>query len=150
MAFTDIDDMKRAIGVALPPSDWFVVEQRDVDTFADLSGDHQWIHVDPQRSEQGPYGTTIAHGLLTLSVLPRLIGQLRNVEKARMGLNCGYDRVRFTAPVPVGSRIRAHAQIREVRDMPDDAARVVTHITVELEGSDKPVCVADHVTRVYA
>ena len=102
-----IADLEASVGHEAGPTDWFVMEQSRIDTFADATEDHQWIHVDPQRAAAGPFGTTVAHGFLTLSLVPYFAGQLRRIEGARMGINYGLDRVRFPAPVPAGARIRA-------------------------------------------
>jgi len=124
------------------------MDQSRIDTFADATEDHQWIHVDPQRAAAGPFGTTVAHGFLTLSLVPYFAGQLRRIEGARMGINYGLDRVRFPAPVPAGARIRARSQLISV-DRAGDAAHLVNRVTIEVEGSAKPACVADVVTRLY-
>ena len=132
----------------LGASEWHRVEQRNIDLFAEATGDHQWIHVDPEKAAAGPFGTTIAHGYLTLSLLPLFGPQLIAVEGVKMGVNYGTNKVRFPAPVPVGSRLRATAAITGVEDVPG-GVQVSVAFTVEREGGDKPVCVAESVARYY-
>jgi acyl dehydratase len=143
------DDLIAALGTALGPSSWLTVDQARVNGFADVTEDHQWIHVDPERAASGPFGTTIAHGFLTLSLLPRFVSELRAVEGMRMGLNYGLNKVRFPAPAPVGCRLRAMATTTEVEKMADGGIQVVNRVTIEIEGSAKPACVADMVSRFY-
>lgn len=138
-----------AVGQELGPGEWLTVEQEAIDAFAGLSGDHQWIHVDPVRAASGPYGSTVAHGLLTLSLLPTLLAGLRTVADARMALNYGYDRIRFPAPLRVGSRVRSRVVITEVVSTADGGVQVRSRVTVEVEGSDKPCLVADQLVRQY-
>jgi acyl dehydratase len=131
------------------PSSWLEVTQERIDEFADATGDHQWIHVDPDKAAQGPFGTTIAHGFLTLSLLVKFIDEVRpSSGEFRMGINYGVNRVRFPAPVPVGSKLRAHFKVLEVTDV-EGGIQVVTQGTVEREGGEKPVCVAEMVSRHY-
>lgn len=144
-----IADLEAAVGTEAGPTDWFTVDQARIDRFADATEDHQWIHVDPERAAAGPFGTTVAHGFLTLSLIPYLAGQLRRSDGARMGINYGLNRVRFPAPVPVGSRIRARSTLISCDRIGEDGAQLVTQITIEIEGSAKPACVADTVSRVY-
>jgi acyl dehydratase len=139
-----IDDLQP--GLELGPSEWTEVTQERVNLFADATDDHQWIHVDPERAARGPFGGTIAHGYLTLSLLPALAPV--RVEDASAAINYGLNRVRFPAPVPVGSRIRTTSRIAEVAEV-DGGVQVTTVATVEREGSEKPVCVAETVTRYY-
>ncbi|MBO1331914.1 MaoC family dehydratase [Streptomyces sp. VRA16 Mangrove soil] len=146
--FKDVDELKGAVGEQLGYSDWVEIEQSRVDRFAEATGDHQWIHVDPERAKDGPFGTTIAHGYLTLSLLPLFGPQLLSVEGMKMGVNYGTNKVRFPAPVPVGSRLRATAKITSVDDVPGGVQLAVA-FTVEREGGDKPVCVAESVSRYY-
>ncbi|MCH0539500.1 MaoC family dehydratase [Streptomyces sp. MUM 203J] len=145
--FTSADELRAAVGERLGYSDWLEVDQKRIDLFAEATGDHQWIHVDPQAAARGPFGTTIAHGYLTLSLLPALVPQLLRVEGVTMGLNYGANKVRFPAPVPVGSRLRATAALKEVTDVPGGGAQLTLTVTVEREGGDKPVCVAEPVYR---
>lgn len=146
--FRSAEELGAAVGGRLGYSDWLAVDQRRVDLFADATGDHQWIHVDPERAAAGPFGTTIAHGYLTLSLLPVLVPQVFRVEGVRMGLNYGTDKVRFPAPVPVGSRLRATAVLQKVAEA-GGGVQVTAAVTVEREGGDKPVCVAESVSRYY-
>lgn len=138
-----------AVGKELGPGEWLTVGQEAINAFAGLSGDHQWIHVDPVRAASGPYGSTVAHGLLTLSLLPTLLGGLRSVADARMALNYGYDRIRFPAPLRVGSRVRSRVVITDVASTADGGVQVRSRVTVEVEGSDKPCLVADQLVRQY-
>ncbi|AOT58131.1 MaoC family dehydratase [Streptomyces fradiae] len=146
--FTTVDELRAAVGEQLGHSDWLEVDQKRIDLFADATGDHQWIHVDPERAARGPFGATIAHGYLTLSLLPVLTPQVMRVEGVRMGVNYGTNKVRFPAPVPVGSRVRATALVKEVEDVPG-GVQLTAVVTVEREGGDKPVCVAESVSRFY-
>jgi acyl dehydratase len=129
-------------------SSWLTVDQKRVDTFADATDDHQWIHVDPERAATGPFGGTIAHGYLTLSLLIPLWSELLTVEGVAMAVNYGLNKVRFPAPVPVGSRIRVHGAIVSVTEV-KGGAEIVVDLTVEIEGRDKPACVAQAVYRFF-
>ncbi|WP_371615137.1 MaoC family dehydratase [Streptomyces sp. NBC_00454] len=146
--FTSAEELTAGIGEPLGPSDWLEVDQKRIDLFADATGDHQWIHVDPVRAADGPFGSTIAHGYLTLSLLPSLVPQIMRVEGMKMGINYGVNKVRFPATVPVGSRLRATALITEVVEA-GGGVQVAATVTVEREGADKPVCVAESVSRYY-
>ncbi|MFF4323903.1 MaoC family dehydratase [Streptomyces sp. NPDC001568] len=146
--FTSAEELRAGIGEPLGPSGWLEVDQKRIDLFADATGDHQWIHVDPERAASGPFGSTIAHGYLTLSLLPSLVPQIMLVEGMRMGINYGVDKVRFPAPVPVGSRLRATAVITSVTEV-GEGVQVAATVTVEREGAEKPVCVAESVSRYY-
>lgn len=146
--FTSAEELTAGIGAPLGPSEWLEVDQKRIDLFADATGDHQWIHVDPQRAADGPFGSTIAHGYLTLSLLPSLVPQIMRVEGMRMGINYGVNKVRFPAPVPVGSRLRATALITEVVEA-GGGVQVSATVTVERKGAEKPVCVAESVSRYY-
>jgi acyl dehydratase len=142
--FTTLEDLTSAVGEDLGSSDWLTIEQDRVDTFAEATGDHQWIHVDVERAARGPFGGTIAHGYLTLSLIPMLGTQVFTLETPGARLNYGVNKVRFPAPVPVGSRIRAHVKLVDVAEVP--AGRQVTFgWTIEIEGSPKPGCVAETV-----
>ncbi|MFJ6835043.1 MaoC family dehydratase [Streptomyces sp. NPDC091209] len=146
--FATVDELRGAVGEQLGYTDWVEIEQKRIDLFAEATGDHQWIHVDPEKAAAGPFGTTIAHGYLTLSLLPLFGPQLISVEGVKMGVNYGTNKVRFPAPVPVGSRLRATATITAVDDVPG-GVQVSVAFTVEREGGDKPVCVAESVSRYY-
>ncbi len=146
--FTSADEIRQAKGEELGTSDWLVIEQDRVDRFAEATGDFQWIHVDAERAAAGPYGGTIAHGYLTLALIPSLLKQVYRVTGARMGLNYGLDKVRFITPVPVGKRVRASSCMVDVTDVADGAVQVTFETTVEVEGSQKPACVARHISRL--
>lgn len=146
--FADLEELRQAKGSSLGTSDWIVIEQSRIDRFADATGDHQWIHVDAERAASGPFGTTVAHGYLTLSLLPCLGPMIYRVEGARVGINYGLDKVRFPAPVPVGSWVRARAELLEVTDI-EGGVQLVVRYTVEREGGSKPVCVAESIARIF-
>jgi acyl dehydratase len=136
------------VGESLGSSDWLSVDQKRIDQFADATGDHQWIHVDPERAKDGPFGTTIAHGFLTLSLIPIFTPQVFRVENVKMGVNYGLNKVRFTSPVPVNSRLRASYELASVDDVAG-GVQVASTVTVELEGSERPACVAETLVRYY-
>jgi acyl dehydratase len=143
-----IEGLKALIGKEIGPGEWREVRQEDIDAFADLSGDHQWIHVDVERARrESPFGTTVAHGNLTLSLIDGLRLGLISSSGFALGVNYGWNKVRFPAPVPAGSRVRAKAEVVSVEEVGGGWWQVVTRFTVELEGSDKPCCVADSVGR---
>ncbi|MFI9233182.1 MaoC family dehydratase [Streptomyces rimosus] len=144
--FGSLDELRNAVGEDLGTSDWLEIDQKRIDLFADTTGDHQWIHVDPERAAAGPFGATIAHGYLTLALLPALVPQLLRVDNVKMGINYGVNKVRFPAPVPVGSRLRATARIADVTEV-TGGVQLATAVTVEREGGDKPVCVAETLSR---
>ncbi|WP_431781328.1 MaoC family dehydratase [Streptomyces chumphonensis] len=146
--FASVTELREAVGAELGPSDWLEVDQKRIDLFAEATGDHQWIHVDPEKAAQGPFGTTIAHGYLTLSLLPVLMPQVLRVEGVSMGVNYGVNKVRFPAPVPVDARVRATARIADVSEA-GTGVQCTVRVTVEREGGDKPVCVAETVVRYY-
>jgi acyl dehydratase len=144
-----IDALKARTGEQLGHSDWHEITQDQVDRFADATGDHQWIHVDPERANASPFGGTIAHGYLTLSLAPALLQEVWRVEGISMGLNYGINRLRFPAPVPVGSKLRLGARLAAVDDIAGGAQGTL-ELTFEVEGQDKPGCVAEVVYRYYA
>jgi acyl dehydratase len=144
----NLNSLQQRVGEELAVGDWVTVDQATIDRFAEATGDHQWIHVDAERAKQGPFGTTIAHGFLTLSLLPRLAESAIKIDDVRMGVNYGLNRVRFPAPVPSGSRIRARMKLLAY-DAIDGGAQLVMEVTMEREGGDKPVCVAETVSRRY-
>ena len=146
--FSSVDELREAVGEQAGPTEWVEIDQKRIDLFAEATGDHQWIHVDPEKAAQGPFGTTIAHGYLTLSLIPSFLPELFRVEGVKMGVNYGSNKVRFPSPVPVGSRLRATARIGEVTEVAG-GVQLVSQITLEREGGDKPVCVAETVTRFY-
>jgi acyl dehydratase len=142
--FHGIEEYEQAVGTHLGHSDWHTVTQAQIDLFAEATGDHQWIHVDPQRAAEGPFGTTIAHGYLSLSLVPMLVWQVYTIEGLRMGLNYGSNKVRFPAPVPVGSRVRAGVELLSLTPTAL-GLQSVSRVTIEVDGSDKPGCVAETV-----
>ena len=143
-------DLLQHVGETLGPSEWLTVTQEMIDKFADATGDHQWIHVDVERAKKEmPDGKTIAHGYLTLSLLPRLAPTLMQVEKRRRGLNYGSNRVRFTAPVPAGARIRLKQRLVKVEPVEDNGFRVTSEMTMEVEGNTRPAMVAETLSVVY-
>jgi acyl dehydratase len=146
--FERLDDLRAQVGQELGVSDWLQVDQAQIDRFADATGDHQWIHVDPQRAAQGPFRTTIAHGYLTLSLLPAMLATSFSIADSGMGINYGLNRVRFPAPVPVGSRLRARVRLLDFESIAG-GAQLALEVTMEREGHDKPVCVAQAVVRRY-
>ncbi|HEX7322086.1 MAG TPA: MaoC family dehydratase [Mycobacterium sp.] len=145
--FNSIDELAASQGKPIGKSDWVTITQEAVNLFADATGDHQWIHVDPDRAAKGPFGTTIAHGYMTLSLLPSLMHQIYTVGGIKMGINYGLNKVRFPAPVPVGSKVRAETAVVDVQDLGDGAYQLTMATTVEVEGSAKPACVAESVVR---
>jgi acyl dehydratase len=148
LTITGIDELKAKVGEELGVSEWHEVTQAQIDAFAEATGDHQFIHVDPERAAQTPFGSTIAHGLLTLSLGPKFSYELFSFDGFAFGLNYGYDRVRFPAPLPVDSRVRMRATLTDVKEIPGGAQITITQ-TFEREGGDKPVCVAEQLARVY-
>ncbi|TIC86766.1 MaoC family dehydratase [Nocardioides sp. GY 10113] len=142
--FSTFDEIEAATGEDLGASEWLTIDQNRVNQFADATGDHQWIHVDVERSKEGPFGGTIAHGYLTLSLIPWLGSQVFSLQTPGAKLNYGVNKVRFPTPVLVGSRIRAHVKIATVTDIPTGKQLTVQH-TIEIEGQDKPACVAETV-----
>lgn len=144
--FNGLAELVAAEGELLGPTDWLEVTQERVNLFADATDDHQWIHIDPQRAADGPFGGTIAHGLLTLSLIPHFTHQLYSVDNVAMAINYGYNRVRFITPVRVGSNIRARAEIAAVTQL-DGAVQATLATTVEIEGSEKPAAVVESIVR---
>jgi acyl dehydratase len=146
--FDSIDAILAAVGQPLGASDWVTLTQERVNTFADATDDHQWIHVDPVKSKDGPFGACIAHGYLTLSLVSRFLPQIVDV-KMKMGVNYGCDKVRFPAPVPVGSRIRGVGELMAAERTRDGGVQATIRVTVEIEGGAKPACIADTLSRYY-
>lgn len=147
--FETLADLARHAGEEVAVSDWLAITQEQVNLFAQATGDYQWIHVDVERAKQGPFGGPIAHGFLTLSLLPRLLESSISIRASRMGVNYGLNKVRFTAPVPVGCRVRARAKLLAADPVEGGAYQLTWKVTIEREGSDKPVCVAESVNRRY-
>lgn len=146
--FEHLADLQQHIGQSLGSSDWESVDQARIDLFAQVTGDHQWIHTDAQRAAAGPYGATVAHGFLTLSLLPRMLQTGFEIADVGMGINYGLNRVRFPAPVRAGSRLRGHFRLLAFEAIAG-GAQLTVEVSVEVEGSDKPACVAESVTRRY-
>jgi len=147
--FKTLDELIPCVGQELAISEWITVTQAQIDLFADATGDHQWIHVDRQRAKEGPYGGTIAHGFLTLSLLPQLFASAVRLEGTRMGLNYGLNKVRFPAPVPVGSKLRCRVMLGACEPVPDDGLQLTFNMEVQREGEAKPVCIAEFIQRRY-
>ena len=142
-------DLKNAVGQHLGYSDWLEITQDRINTFADATGDHQWIHVDPERAAKGPFGACIAHGYLTMSLVNMFLPQIVVVKEISMGVNYGADKLRFPAPVPVGSRIRGGGELLKAEDVKGGGVQTTVRVTVEIEGSDRPACVIDTISRFY-
>ena len=143
-----VDELRELIGQPVGPSEWREVTQKEIDAFADISGDHQWIHVDTERAKtESPFGTTVAHGNLTLSMIDGMRLELIQSTGFKLGVNYGWNKVRFPAPVPAGSRVRTTAEVMSVDDVGGGWVQVVTKFTVEVEGGEKPVCVGESVGR---
>jgi len=147
--FASYADVRACVGQDVAVTDWVTITQEQVNQFAEATGDHQWIHVDPERACQGPFGAPVAHGYLTLSLLAQFMQQAIAIDGAQMGVNYGLNKVRFPAPVPVGSRLRAHLKLLAAEPVPPDGLQLTWGVTVEREGSDKPVCVAESLSRSH-
>ena len=147
--YREVADLERAVGRELGPTDWLLIDQARVDRFADSTEDRQWIHVDPGRAASGPFGGTIAHGYLTLSLVPYFVNSLRRLENLTMTLNYGLNKVRFPAPLPVGRRVRARSTLVDLTRLGDNGAQVVMRTTIEIDDGDRPACVAESVGRHY-
>jgi acyl dehydratase len=148
LTLSGIDEIKSYVGKELGVSEWYEVTQEDINTFADVTGDHQWIHVDTERAKETPFGGTIAHGYYILSLAPKFSYELFTIEGFAFGLNYGVNRVRFISPMPVGGKIRMRAKVGSVEDVPG-GAQIMTELTFEREGGEKPVCVAETLMRGY-
>jgi acyl dehydratase len=140
--FADVAEFRTAIGQILGKGDWLTVTQEMIDLFAEATGDHQWIHVDRERAKASPFGTTIAHGFLTLSLIPRLVHGIYDIDNIDARLNYGCNKVRFVAPVPSGSRVCAQLKLLDVEDTPR-GVRITSEATVALDGSERPACIAE-------
>jgi acyl dehydratase len=151
--FDSVQSLQEHVGQEIAVSEWVSIDQKRIDLFADASGDHQWIHVDPERAASGPYGATVAHGYLTLSLIPMLLAQAMVIQGVKMGVNYGLNKVRFPSPVTAGSRIRGRFKLASIEALPalNDMVgfELTMDVTVEREGGDKPVCVAQTVIRRY-
>jgi acyl dehydratase len=147
--FNSLAELKDLIGQEVAQSEWVDMSQERVNTFADATGDHQWIHIDVERAKrESPFGGPIAHGFLTLSLLPMLVANAIKLTYVKMGVNYGLNKVRFPSPVPVGSKLRARLKLLEIEDI-NDGAQFTWEVTIEREGQDKPVCVAESISRCY-
>jgi acyl dehydratase len=147
--FQTLAELPAHVGQEVAVSEWLTVTQEQINLFAQATGDHQWIHVDVEKAKAGPFGAPIAHGFLTLSLIPKFFETAIRVENARMGVNYGLNRVRFTAPVPVGSRLRAHLKLLECKPIESNGYQMTWEVTVEREGSERPVCIAESLSRRY-
>jgi acyl dehydratase len=147
--FATLSDLAACVGQQVATSDWVEITQHQVNQFAEATGDHQWIHVDEERARQGPFGAPIAHGFLTLSLLSQFFDKTINVLAKTMGVNYGLNKVRFMAPVPVGSRLRAQLLLHSATPIDGGGLQLQWNVTVEREGSDKPVCAAESLVRIY-
>ncbi|WP_334134567.1 MaoC family dehydratase [Tepidimonas sp.] len=147
--FASFDALRAAVGTDVAVTQWLTITQERIDRFAEATDDHQWIHVDAERAALGPFGRPIAHGFLTLSLLSRWLAEAVQVQGVRLSINYGTDRVRFTAPVPVGSRLRAHLHLLSLQPIEPDGVHLCWRATVEIEGQAKPACVADMLVRHY-
>ncbi|MGR3906478.1 MaoC family dehydratase [Burkholderia sp. SR8] len=144
--FAHPGELAAAVGDTLGASDWLAIDQTRIDRFADATGDHQWVHVDPQRAKDGPFGACIAHGYLTLSLVNHFLPQIVRIDGARLGVNYGCDRIRFPAPVRVGARVRGVGELLRVEPL-DGGVQAWIRVTVEIEGDARPGCVADTISR---
>ena len=150
MISVSLEELPGLVGQELGRSEWVTLSQQRIDTFADATDDHQWIHVDPEQARSGPYGTTIAHGFLTLSLVPQFIATVVTIRNKRLAVNYGLNRVRFTAPVPVDSRLRGAVKLLACEPVEGPGLQLTWQVTVEREGGDKPACIAEFLTRCYA
>jgi acyl dehydratase len=147
--FQTLADLAAQVGNEVAVSDWIIITQQQVNQFAEATGDHQWIHVDVEKAKAGPFGAPIAHGFLTLSLLPRFFESSLEVVESRMGVNYGLNKVRFMAPVPVGSRLRARMKLLKCEPVDNNGMQMTWEVSVEREGAAKPVCVAESIARRY-
>ena len=146
--FESVQEFKDAVGQHVGYSDWHTVTQEQINAFAEATGDRQWIHVNPEMAAKGPFGTTIAHGYLTLSLIPMLASEIMRTEGAKMGVNYGLNKVRFPSVLPSGSKVRAGIKVLSVEDVPG-GIHIVNEVTIERDGGEKPCCVAETVARAY-
>jgi acyl dehydratase len=147
--FQNLSELPALVGQEVATSDWLTITQEQINQFAEATGDHQWIHVDVEKAKAGPFGAPIAHGFLTLSLIPKFFATSIEVVNSRMGVNYGLNKVRFTAPVPVGSRLRGKLKLLACEPIENNGMQVTWLVTVEREGSDRPVCIAESVSRRY-
>ncbi|MNZ15721.1 putative enoyl-CoA hydratase 1 [compost metagenome] len=149
-SYETLAELKGLVGEVVGVSDWVSIDQNRIDTFAEATGDHQWIHVDPERAAKGPFGKPIAHGFLTVSLLPTFMNDAFEIRNVTMGVNYGMNKVRFVQPVPVDSRLRAHFRVQSWEPLEGNGAQITYEMTVEIEGAAKPACVAETILRVFA
>lgn len=147
--FQTLQELALCVGQTVAISPWTEITQKQVNQFADATGDHQWIHIDIEKAKAGPFGGPIAHGFLTLSLIPMLSESAIKIEEVRMGVNYGLNKVRFTSPVPVGSRLRGHMKLLSATFIDDNGMQFAWEITIEREGADKPACIAESLARYY-
>ena len=147
--FRSYTEVSACVGQEVAVTDWITITQEQVNLFADATGDHQWIHVDPERAKDGPFGATVAHGYLTLSLANLFLPQLVAYDRLKMGVNYGCDKIRFPSPVRVNSRVRGRGEVVAAEPVKGDGVQVTVRITVEIEGSDKPGCVVDTISRLF-
>lgn len=147
--FDSVAGVLAAVGTDLGHTDWVVIDQQRINTFAEATGDHQWIHVDPERAKDGPFGVCVAHGYLTLALANLFLPQLVSYQRLKMGVNYGCDKVRFPAPVKVDSRVRGRGAVVAAESVKGDGVQVTVRISVEIDGRDKPGCVVDTISRLY-
>ena len=147
--FQTLAELADCLGQEVAISDWLTITQQQINLFAEATGDHQWIHVDPEKAAKGPFGGPIAHGFLTLSLIPKFFESSFEIIGSRMGVNYGLNKVRFTSPVPVGSRLRARMKLLATQPIDNDGIQMTWEVTVEREGSGKPVCIAESLVRRY-
>jgi acyl dehydratase len=148
-SFATLAELRAHVGRDIGHSDWIVIDQQRINLFADATGDHQWIHVDPVRAAAGPFGTTVAHGFLTLSLVPEMLSTAFGIDDSTMGVNYGLNRVRFPSPVPVNSRLRGHFKLLSFEPIAG-GAQMVIEVSIEREGGSKPVCVAESIVRRFS
>ena len=148
--FADLSELVALAGQHVAISPWLTVTQAQVNLFAEATGDHQWIHTDPEKARAGPFGEPIAHGLLTLSLLPQFFASAFKVTSVRMGINYGLNKVRFTSPVPVGSQLRAHLHLLNAAPIDNSGFQLTWEVKVERQGAEKPVCIAESLVRLYS
>lgn len=147
--FDSVAAVLAAVGQALGATEWLDIDQQRIQQFADATGDHQWIHVDPERAAQGPFGACVAHGYLTLALANFFLPQLVSYQRLKMGVNYGCEKVRFPSPVKVGARVRGRGEVVAAEPIKGDGVQVTVRISVEIEGQDKPGCVVDTISRLY-
>ena len=147
--FVSLEDLKSAVGQELGTSSWVQIDQERINGFAEATGDHQWIHVDAEKAAEGPFGTTIAHGYLTLSLMVPFMLEIYRVENRKHAVNYGLNKVRFTSPVPVGSRLRGRLTLANAEEVKGGGLQLTWAVTIEREGEERPACIAENITRVY-